>query len=67
MTVQVIQYRDFEIVPDEIARAVGTKQVWQYTHKDYNGDEDRRIGNCESVEACKEEIDERFYDGEPQP
>ena len=35
-----------------------------YVHDDYDGAcdaGDRRCGACESVEACKQEIDERFY------
>ena len=35
-----------------------------YIHDDYDGhsDNENRAGHCESVEACKAEIDERFYE-----
>lgn len=38
---------------------------YEYVHDDYDGAEDshdNRHGHGESVEACKAEIDERFYE-----
>lgn len=38
---------------------------YEYVHDDYDGAEDshdNRCGHGESVEACKAEIDERFYE-----
>ena len=36
---------------------------YEYMHDDYDGDSDteNRAGHCESVEACKQEIHDRFY------
>ena len=38
---------------------------YEYVHDDYDGAEDSHDNRCgygESVEACKAEIDERFYE-----
>ena len=36
-----------------------------YIHDDHDGGEDDfRYGYCESIEACKQEIHDRFYSGE---
>lgn len=32
---------------------------WHYVHEDYDGPGDSRHGHCASLEACKQEIDER--------
>ena len=38
---------------------------YEYIHDDHDGGEDDfRYGYCESVEACKQEIHDRFYSGE---
>ena len=36
---------------------------YEYMHDDYDGDSDteNRAGHCESIEACKQEIHDRFY------
>jgi len=41
---------------------IGYWTAYEYVHDDYDGDEDNRCGYGESVEACKAEIDERFYE-----
>lgn len=38
--------------------------LYHYTHDDYDGADDandHRLGSCNTVEECKEEIEERFY------
>ena len=38
---------------------------YEYVHDDYDGAEDSRDNRCgygKSIEACKAEIDERFYE-----
>jgi hypothetical protein len=37
----------------------GPQFAYQYIHDGYDGPEDNRAGYAESVEACREEIDER--------
>jgi hypothetical protein len=54
-------YRDYEITfnpPPIPSRACD----WQYTHKDYDGPEDPRIGHAESLEAAKSDIDDLVID-----
>lgn len=44
---------------------VGDFIGYDYIHTDYDGapdSNDNRGGNCPTIEACKAEIDERFYD-----
>ena len=31
---------------------------WQYTHKDYDGPEDKRHGTAKTVDLCMDDIDE---------
>lgn len=40
-----------------------TCDLFCYVHKDYDGPDapDSRIGNAETVEECKAEIDEEYY------
>ena len=43
---------------------------YEYVHDDYDGAEDSHDNRCgygESIEACKAEIDERFYEQAPIP
>lgn len=35
-----------------------TRMAYMFTHKDYDGPEDRRHGYGKSIEDCKEQIDE---------
>ena len=46
----------------------GGPNEWYYAHDDVDGssEDDFRYGYCESVEACKQEIHDRFYSGESQ-
>jgi hypothetical protein len=46
-------YRDFEVTPAYMG--------WQWLHKDYDGDEDRRAGHADTPNECFAEID-AFYD-----
>lgn len=42
-----------------------TCDLYGYEHKDYDGcpfpPQDKRVGNAETVEECKAEIEERYY------
>lgn len=39
-----------------------TRFKWQYVHKEYDGPEDDRLGYCNTIEQCIEEIDEKNED-----
>lgn len=42
---------------------------WSYQHDDYDGAEDagdNRAGTEADLEACKDAIDDRFFDDEPE-
>lgn len=48
-------YRNYIIEPNpDYAR----DYKYRYTHIDYDGPEDTRRGDCETLEECVEEIDE---------
>jgi hypothetical protein len=54
-----IWYRGFRIYYD---RSAYTHNDWSFVHDDYDGAEDNRSGSEASLEACKETIDELFFD-----
>lgn len=37
----------------------GDYTKWQFEHEDYDGPEDKRLGHCESIEACISHINEQ--------
>lgn len=52
-----IEYRDFVIVFDP--PPIGTRVAdWQWSHKDYDGPEDNRLGHSPTLEKAKADIDE---------
>jgi hypothetical protein len=58
-----VWYRGFRIYYDSTPVAGND---WHYVHDDYDGAEDagdNRAGSETTLEACKIEIDERFFDG----
>lgn len=57
MTTIRTEYRGYVIEYDP-PPIPGPTFDWQYTHKDYDGPEDKRHGYSASVEACKAEIDD---------
>ena len=68
-----IAYRDYLIYPNDfVAHPDAYRVAWCYAHKDYDGAPidadgppgDNRCGACETVEACKEEIDVAIAEGD---
>jgi hypothetical protein len=58
-------YRGFRI--EGIFPPIPTRaHDYEYAHLDYDGPEDSRHGTCESVEACKADIDEKLDGGWPE-
>ena len=55
---EIIKYRDFDIVDST------NGANWFYTHTDWDGDEDNPglQGVCDSLEECKQEIDDWYMD-----
>ena len=61
-----VWYRGFRIYYDRVPYVAGND--WSYVHDDYDGADDahdNRAGTEASLEACKTEIDERFFDDDP--
>lgn len=61
-----VWYRGFRIYYD---RTPVAGNDWHYVHDDYDGAEDagdNRAGSEATLEACKTEIDEQLFDGEPE-
>lgn len=61
-----VWYRGFRIYYD---RTPVAGNDWHYVHDDYDGADDagdNRAGSEATLEACKTEIDEQFFDGEPE-
>lgn len=56
---QRIEYRGCTIIFDP-KPIPDRRHDWDWTHKDYDGPPDNRLGACASVEECKAEIDERI-------
>jgi len=52
---EVITYRDFEITPNP---PEARQYRYGYVHENYDGPEDNRGGHCETIDQCKDDIDE---------
>ena len=59
-----VWYRGFRVYYDRAPFVTG--HDWAYQHDDYDGDEDNRAGTEADLQACKDAIDERFFDDEPE-
>lgn len=56
-------YRGFRVFRDP--PPIGIRDMdWAYVHEDYDGPEDHRIGRASSLQACKENIDEGYKEGD---
>ena len=55
-------YRDY-IITFELKPIPSRAFDFDYAHKDYDGPEDRRCGNAESVAAAQRDIDEIIEEG----
>ena len=64
---QRVVYRDFIIEYDPPPIPKDCNADWQFVHKDYCGDEDRRTGFDGSLQGCKNQIDEYYDDIEFAP
>lgn len=51
----VMHYRDYQIMrnPYQVAGS-----MWLFSHHEYGGPGDNRIGTADSIEACKRRIDQ---------
>ena len=66
----MIRYRDFDIGPTSGTECIPDRQHdWCWSHKDYDGPEDFRIGTAASPDDCRAAIDEWYaeYDGASCP
>jgi hypothetical protein len=57
-----MHYRSFTIE----TTGQGYSFAYRYTHEDYNGPEDRRIGHAANVQDCKDAIDDWHFDQIPE-
>ena len=55
MTHETIEYRGYEI-EYEPRSYIPTNLSWTFTHKDYDGPEDRRHGRRGDIQQCVEAI-----------
>jgi len=55
----MITYRDYEI-----ERSGAPQFPYEFAHKDFDGPEDKRIGNARTEEDAKRQIDEQIEDSE---
>jgi len=49
-----IKYRDHEISRPRFNEPYD----YEFVHKDYDGPDDGRCGNCDTIQECKEAIDD---------
>lgn len=56
------KYRSFDL--RRIYPPGPTKYRWQYSHEDYDGPEDNRVGLAETMDGCIQSIDEYYSEQE---
>ena len=53
-----IKYCDYIIQTNPYRRPLNPDTAWMYTHEEYAGPFDKRIGYARTIDRCKDAIDE---------